>query len=89
MKTKELTVSMSRKHNLGNYENVDFFSSLTVEIEPGDNPQEVYAYARTFVMRDIALAYEAFSGQRSDQHLRFKALGEQLTEEAMEGKPRE
>ena len=86
MKTKEITVSMSRKHNLGNYENVDFFSSITVSVEDGDNPQEVYAYARSFVMRDVTLSWKAFKPVDDDRDV--KALAENLLDEAMEGKPR-
>jgi len=37
MRTIELTVSVTRKMNLGNYESKDFFAALKMEIESGDD----------------------------------------------------
>ena len=41
MRTIEITVSATRKVNLGNYESKDFFAALKVEIESGDDTDRV------------------------------------------------
>ena len=41
MRRMELTISMSRKVNLGNYESMDVFAAEKVELESTDAPEAV------------------------------------------------
>lgn len=54
MKVIELTISKSRKYNLGNYQSRDVFAALKVEIESCDIIEEV-ATAVTKQLDDILL----------------------------------
>lgn len=42
MKINSVTVGIQRIINLGNYENARYESTMTAEVDPGENPADVY-----------------------------------------------
>ena len=53
MRATELTISISRKVNLGNYESTDLFAALKVELESSDGQPEAVADSALNSLREI------------------------------------
>ncbi len=59
MKTKEISVSVSRKINLGNYESCDLFAGFTGTIEDGDDLTTAYCEAWKIVKDEVKEQYRS------------------------------
>lgn len=86
MRIDQVVMTISRKHNLGDYENVDFSLTITLTPEPGDRMNECLAKAWEEIQNELYLAKRRFDerGKLSDEELSKQA--ERLVAEAMEEK---
>jgi hypothetical protein len=69
VKTKEITVGIGMKLNVGDYESIDPFISHTVEIEEGDDPDQVRANTHAAVRRELVWAADAYLQAVIDRRL--------------------
>lgn len=53
MKAKEITVSIRYVKNLGNYQSFTAEAGITAEVEPGENPEDVFAKSWTMAKEQV------------------------------------
>ena len=62
MKVKEISVSFKFTKNLGNYQNAVYEAGLVVEVQGGDNPDEVIEAAFEKAKDSVKVQLEKISG---------------------------
>lgn len=62
MKIKEISVGFTYTKNLGNYESLKVDSGVTITIEDGDDPEEVYTKAWESTKKQVRRGLDAAKG---------------------------
>lgn len=63
---KEVTVSMGRTYNMGDYESFRIDGALRVEVEPGEDPLEVATKSFPALRAQMLATYKEFKPKRKE-----------------------
>jgi len=86
MRVDQVVLTVSRKYNLGDYENVDFSFTITLTPESGDRMNESMAKAWEEMLNELYLAKRRFDERSKMGDEELSKLAERLVAEAMEEK---
>lgn len=65
-KVKSITASYGKTINLGNYNNMRLEAEIEVELEEGDNAEEVFKGAFGRVYKEVELRAKALGGNKDE-----------------------
>lgn len=64
MKVRSVTVGMGRTYNMGNYESFRIDGSVTVDLDPGETPEDAARAAMPVLREQMKATYKEFKPKR-------------------------